>query len=95
MYVTLAEIKEHLKVEHNLEDTDLQALLDAAEAAVNTYCRQTFDAESVPKEIPLAVRMHVGYFYANREAANRVNLRSMYEAFNNLLYPLIDKDKML
>lgn len=95
MYVTLSEVKEWIKVENDVENGTIQTLIDAAEATVNTYCLKEFDASELPKEIPLAIRLYVDFFFNNRSAGDRVSINAMERAFEAMLFPLRDKTKIL
>ena len=54
MPVTVDEIKTHLRIEHNEEDGYLSALLSAARATAEDFCRRSF-AEEMPEPVRLAI----------------------------------------
>lgn len=64
--VTLEELKAHLRIEHDHEDTLILTYQDAAEQAVRDYTGADFD-DPAPGPIRAAVLLMVGELYANRE----------------------------
>lgn len=62
MPVTVDEIKTHLRIEHNEEDGYLSALLSAARATAEDFCRRSF-AEEMPEPVRLAIYLYVGFMY--------------------------------
>lgn len=71
---TLADLKAHLHIRHDADDTDLQDKLDAA----IDYAAQFIDrpipwtdeegaAVEVPKSVALAIKIIAAEYYANRE----------------------------
>jgi len=85
MYVTVEELKMHLRIEQAAEDTYLGKLLAMAQAAVEDFCGGTFETPAEP--VRLAVLLHASHFYSHREASDRVAYLSMVEAFQALLWP--------
>jgi hypothetical protein len=85
MYVTVEELKMHLRIEQAAEDVYLGKLLGMAQAAAQDFCKTTFEAPSEP--VRLAVLLHASHFYAHREAADNVAYMAMAEAFTALLWP--------
>ena len=72
--LTVEEMKEYLKVEHNEEDVMISGMIEAASSMVKTKINRPIAEEEmtdenrweVPKEIPMAIKMLVAYMYENR-----------------------------
>ena len=54
MIVSVAELKTHLRIQQNDEDTYLENLLKQAQCAAEDFCNKTFDS-SAPESVRLAV----------------------------------------
>ena len=93
MIVTVDEVKTHLRIQHSEEDDYLSGLIAQAQAAAENYCRAQFPEEA-PEPVRLAVLLFVGYYYENRDSPDRTAYGTMRMAFENLLYPYRDPDKM-
>lgn len=65
---TVASLKAHLNLEHDLDDDLLTSKLDAAEGYVVNYTGSDLP-DPVPATITQAVLMLAGFWYENREAA--------------------------
>ena len=94
MAVTVDEIKTHLRIEHNDEDSYLSALIAAAQATAEDFCRRSF-AEEMPEPVRLAIYLYVGFMYTYRESADQSAYRAMKQAFDALLWPHRDPDQIL
>lgn len=102
MIVTLDEIKEHLRIQHDDEDEYLEKLLQQAENVVEDYCRITLDPYTdsdgneidPPEPIRLAIMIMTGFFYENRDIPDMTTYKAMRMAVDSLLYPYRDPDKM-
>lgn len=94
MAVTVDEIKTHLRIEHNDEDGYLSALIAAAQATAEDFCRRSF-AEEMPEPVRLAIYLYVGFMYTYRESADQSAYRAMKQAFDALLWPHRDPDQLL
>ena len=94
MAVTVDEIKTHLRLEHNDEDGYLSALITAAQATAEDFCRRSF-AEDMPEPVRLAIYLYVGFMYTYREGADQSAYRAMKQAFDALLWPHRDPDQIL
>ena len=94
MAVTVDEIKTHLRIEHNDEDSYLSALIAAAQATAEDFCRRSF-AEETPEPVRLAIYLYVGFMYTYREGADQSAYRGMKQAFDALLWPHRDPDQIL
>ena len=86
MILTLAEIKAHLRIQHDEEDVLLESLLRQAQAAAQDFCRTDFDADA-PEPVRLAVLLMASHFYEYRDSSDRSAYRTMFNAFHALLYP--------
>ena len=71
---TLADLKLHLRIRHDMEDADLQAKLDAAVDHASQYLGRPIpwasDEQSevpVPASVRVAILMIAAELYANRE----------------------------
>lgn len=93
MILTIDEVKTHLRVQHNEEDEYLESLIAQAQEAAEDYTRVSF-SDTAPEPVRLAVLLMVGHFYENREAADNIAYATMRTAFQNLLYPHRDPEKM-
>ena len=106
MILTVAEVKTHLRIENDEEDSYLEGLIKQAQAAAEDFCRVSFEPvmtvdeegyETVtptPEPVRLAVLLMVSHYYENRDNADRAVYGTMRIAFENLLYPYRDPDKM-
>ena len=92
--VTLPELKAHLRVEQDEEDATLAMLLSVAKATAESFCRAPF-VDDAPEPVRLAVLLHAGHFYTNRENGNVEAYRTMMQAFHSLLWPYRDPDKLI
>lgn len=93
MPVTVGEVKTHLRIQSSDEDAYLESLIRQALAAAEDYCRVRFE-QDLPEPARLAVLLMVSYYYENRDVPDRQAYAAMREAFENLLYPYRDPDKM-
>ena len=95
--VTLIELKAHLRIEHDDEDTQLTMLLSMAKAAAEDFCLRTFSDKprnKPPEAVRLAVLLYAGHFYTNRENNELVAYQAMTQAFQSLLWPYRDLNKL-
>ena len=93
MILTVEEAKVHLRIQHEEEDAYLASLLLQAQAVAEDYCRVTFD-ETAPQAVRLAVLLMVSHYYENRDNPDKQVYITMRMAFENLLYPHRDPEKM-
>ena len=93
MILTVAEVKTHLRIEDNDEDTYLGTLIAQAQAAAEDFCRVNF-TDDAPEPVRLAVMLMVSHYYENRDNPDRAVYGTMRIAFENLLYPYRDPDMM-
>ena len=68
-------------------------LIAQAQAAAEDFCRAEF-AENAPQPVRLAILLFVGFYYENRDVPDHQTYATMREAFENLLYPYRDPEKM-
>ena len=94
MAVTVDELKTHMRIEHNDEDDYLSALIAAAQATAEDFCRRSF-AEEMSEPVRLAIYLYVGFMYTYREGADQSAYRAMKQAFDALLWPHRDPDQIL
>ena len=94
MAVTIDEIKTHLRIEHSEEDVYLTALLAAATSAAEDFCNRSF-AEEMPEPVRLAIYLYVAHMYTYRESTSKDAYQAMIRAFQALLWPHRDLDKLL
>lgn len=68
--LTLAQAKGHLHLTDTAYDTDVQEILDAAQeailACINVGVDPTWDAATAPKPVTHAIKLLLGYYYAER-----------------------------
>lgn len=93
MILTVEEIKVHLRIQHDEEDGYLENLIAQVQATAEDYCRVTFE-DNAPEPVRLAVMLMVSHYYENRDNPDRQVYLTMRTAFENLLYPHRDPDKM-
>ena len=86
MIVSVDELKGHLRIQHDEEDSLMESLLLQAQAAANDFCRTEYDTEA-PEPVRLAVLLMASHFYENRDNSDRAAFMTMQMAFHALLYP--------
>lgn len=96
MLLTLAETKEHLRIETNDEDTVVTKLILQAQAVAEDFCRVRFEEKYtvIPEPVRLACLLFVSHYYENRDVPDRTLYGTMRLAFENLLYPYRDPELM-
>ena len=106
MVVSVSELKEHLRIQHDEEDTYIAALLAQAQAAASDFCRVNFDQETttdsdgntvayvVPEPVRLAIMLMASFYYENRDIPDMTTYKAMRMAFDSLLYPHRDISQM-
>ena len=93
MILTVPEVKTHLRIEDDDEDAYLGTLIAQAQAAAEDFCRVEFGS-TAPEPVRLAVLLFVSHYYENRDNPDRAVYGTMRIAFENLLYPYRDPEKM-
>lgn len=86
MIVSVDELKSHLRIQHDEEDSLLESLLLQTQAAANDFCRTEYDTEA-PEPVRLAVLLMASHFYENRDNSDKAAFMTMQMAFHALLYP--------
>ncbi len=92
MIITVDEVKTHLRIEDDAEDSFLEGLIAQAQAVAEDFCRTEF-TEPAPEPVRLALMLFVSHYYENRDNPDRTIYGTMRIAFENLLYPYRDPDK--
>ena len=100
MIVSLSELKEHLRVQHDEEDSFLEGLIRQAQEVAETYCRVSFepyldeDGNEIdsPEPVRLAILLHASFYYENRDLPDMTTFKAMRMAFESLLYPYRDPE---
>ena len=93
MILTVDEVKMHLRIEDDEEEEYIEGLIRQAQAAAEDFCRVSFE-DDAPEPVRLAVMLMVSHYYENRDNPDRAVYGTMRIAFENLLYPYRDPDKM-
>lgn len=93
MILTCDDVKQHLRIEDDDEDAYIETLIALAQATAEDFCRVEF-REDAPQPARLAVLLMVSHYYENRDNPDRAVYGTMRIAFENLLYPYRDPDKM-
>lgn len=91
--LTVDDVKMHLRIETDDEDDYIESLIAQAHAAAEDYCRTEFWVDA-PQPVRLAVLLMVSHYYENRDNSDGVMYKNMRMAFENLLYPYRDPEKM-
>lgn len=90
-YVTLAEVKTHLKVEYDTEDTYIATLIEVAEQAISNelQCELAVFAShnTLPRPLHHAILLQVGDLYNNRESVAPASLHEVPRSIGYLLQP--------
>ena len=99
MIVTVDEVKTHLRIEHNEEDSYIEGLIKQAQAEAEDYCRVSFEEPDeegnipdVPEPVRLAVILMTSFYYENRDIPDMTTYKATRMAFDNLLYRYRDPD---
>ena len=102
MILTVEEVKTHLRIEEDDENAYIEGLIKQALAAAEDFCRVSFDPyvdgdgqeTDAPEPVRLAVLLMVSHYFENRDNSDRAVYGTMRIAFENLLYPYRDVEKM-
>ena len=90
-YVTLAEVKTHLKVEYDTEDTYIASLIEVAEQAIsNELCCDLAvfaSHNALPAPLHHAVMIMAGDLYNNRESVAFVTPHEVPRSIGYLIQP--------
>ena len=93
MLLTLEEVKDHLRIQYDDEDELIENLIAQAQAPAEDFCRAEFP-DNAPEPVRLAILLMVSHYYENRDNPDRQTYLTMRMAFENLLYPHRDVEKM-
>lgn len=93
MYITIEDLKKHLNVDHDEDDTYIEELAEVAEDAVAEYLNRPLaglvdDAGKLKASVRHAIRLLVGTWYANRESVAFASPSVMPDGVYALLMPL-------
>ena len=101
MIVTVDEVKTHLRIQHDEEDDYIESLIKQAQAAAEDYCRVSFEEPDkdgnvleAPEPVRLAVILMTSFYYENRDIPDMTTYKATRMAFDSLLYPYRDPEKM-
>ena len=102
MIVTVDEVKTHLRIQHDEEDDYIAGLIAQAQTAAENYCQVSFEPEpdeegnvpEVPQPVRLAVILMTSFYYENRDIPDMTTYKATRMAFDSLLYPYRDPEKM-
>ena len=102
MIVTVDEGKTHLRIQHDEEEEDIAGVIAQAQTAAEDYCRVQFEPEpdeeghvpDVPEPVRLAVILMTSFYYENRDIPDMTTYKATRMAFDSLLYPYRDPEKM-
>ena len=86
MIVSVDELKSHLRIQHDEEDSLLESLIMQAQAVAENHCREAFENDA-PEPVRLAVILMASYFYENRDLSDKAGYKTMYTAFRALVSP--------
>ena len=92
MIVTVDEVKTHLRIQHDEEDDYIESLIKQAQTAAEDYCRVSF--EEPDEDVRLAVILMTSFYYENRDIPDMTTYKATRMAFDSLLYPYRDPEKM-
>lgn len=93
MVIDRDEVKEYLRIENDEEDDLIDSLIAQSQASAEDFCRVEFGSNA-PEPVKLAVKLMVSHYYENRDNPDRAVYGTMRIAFENLLYPYRDPEKM-
>ena len=93
--ITLDELKRHLRVELDEEDTLLESLLHMTHEAALDFCKVSAFPDPIPEPVRLAILLMASHFYTHRENGNGDAYDAMLRAFHSLLWPHRDPDRLI
>ena len=93
MILTAADVKQHLRIEDDEEDDYIESLIRQAQAVAEDFCRTAF-GDDAPEPVRLALLLMVGFYYENRDIPDMTTYKAVRMAFDSLLYPYRDPEKM-
>lgn len=96
MLVTLQQAKDHLRVDYDDEDAEIELLAKAAGSSVIAYLKLDAAPDPVPFQVQAATLILTAELYKNREAMQDGEVDSQFgygylpRSVTALLYPLRD-----
>ena len=91
-YVTLSELKQHLNVDFDDDDSYIQGLIIPVQLSIEAYLNNPLESYvrdgSIDKRIWHATRILVANFYANRESISFATPNEIPNTVTLLLQPL-------
>ena len=80
----------------------IESLIRQSQTAAEDYCRVSFEPEpdeegnvpDVPEPVRLAVILMTSFYYENRDIPDMTTYKATRMAFDSLLYPYRDPEKM-
>ena len=93
MIVSVCQLKQHLRIQHDDEDAYLRRLIRQAQASAEDYCHVRFKRKA-PMPVKLAVILMASYQYEFRDSSDRRAYMTMRLSFESLLWPYRDPDKL-
>lgn len=93
MVLSVDEVKQHLRIDNDDEDSLIERLIRQAQTTAENFCRVSFEEEA-PEPVRLACMLFTSYYYENRDMPDTVTYKSMRLAFENLIYPYRDPAQM-
>jgi uncharacterized phage protein (predicted DNA packaging) len=88
MIVTVADLKSHLRIEHNDEDALLEAKIRTASAHIQSMIGVPLaDFTEMPEPLKEAGRVMAGHLYENREATAEAAVQYLPLGFHDLVRP--------
>ena len=101
MIVSVDEVKTHLRIQQDEEDEYIETLIKQAQTAAEYYCRVSFEepdeegkVPEAPEPVRLAVILMTSFYYENRDIPDMTTYKATRMAFDSLLYPYRNPEKM-
>lgn len=101
MIVSVDEVKTHLRIQQDEEDAYIESLIKQTQTAAEDYCRVSFEepdedgnVPEAPEPVRLAVILMTSFYYENRDIPYMTTYKATRMAFDSLLYPYRDPEKM-
>jgi len=93
--ITLDELKRHLRVDLDEEDTLLESLLHMTHETALDFCKVSAFPDPIPEPVRLAILLMASHFFTHRENGNGDAYDAMLRAFQGLLWPYRDPDRLI
>src|SRR5690625_3151931 len=87
LVVTIAQVAEHLRIDNPYPQTDEMSsfILSAQQYVINNTGIDWTKEDEVPELIKAAILLLTGHYYANREAATPLNLKTLPLGVENII----------